>query len=95
MLAKRFLPAVVLLLGWSGWLRADLVVTTDFEGGSAVVDAVDSVRCEVRIRPGGDPERGWPCWWYLRIDGLATGREVRVVVRGSERPARDNARPIT
>lgn len=92
MLAKRFLPAVVLLLGWSGWLRADLVVTTDFEGGSAVVDAVDSVRCEVRIRPGGDPERGWPCWWYLRIDGLATGREVRVVVRGSERPARDNGR---
>lgn len=44
----------------------------------------------VEIRPGGDPGRGWPCWWYLRIDGLAVGEDARLVVRGSKRPARND-----
>lgn len=69
---------------------AELAVSTDFEGGSAVVEAIDSERNEIRIRPGGAPARGWPCWWYLRIDGLAEGESAAVVVRGSERHARNN-----
>lgn len=70
--------------------RAELFVSTDFEGGSAMVDAIDPVRHEIQVRPGGNPARGWPCWWYLRIDGLAAGQAATLVVRGSERPARDN-----
>lgn len=80
----------VMLAGCAASLRAELAVTTDFEGGSAVVDAIDPVRREIRVCPGGDPARGWPCWWYLRIDGLAADQTVTVVVRGSERPARNN-----
>lgn len=49
--------AIVLLSGWGGGLQAELTVTTEFEGGSAIVEMVDSVRSEVHIRPGGDPER--------------------------------------
>jgi hypothetical protein len=81
--------AALLALG-AGGVRAELTVTTDFEGGSAVVEAIDRERREVHVRPGGDPLRGWPCWWYLRIDGLAAGSAATVVVRGSERPARNN-----
>jgi len=71
-------------------VRAELTVTTDFEGGSAVVDAIDATMREIIVRPGGDPTRGWPCWWYLRIDGLPGGQAATLVVRGSQRHARDN-----
>jgi hypothetical protein len=56
--------------------RAEIKVATDFEGGSAKVLSVDQVKKVVRIMPGGDPERGWPCWWYLRVDGLHIGDKL-------------------
>ena len=33
--------------------------------------------------PGGDPERGWPCWWYFRIDGIEVDEEITLRLRGS------------
>src|SRR6185436_1611649 len=36
------------------------------------------------------PERGWPCWWFLRVDGLANGKQVTLNLGGSDRPARNN-----
>ncbi|MCB1206646.1 MAG: zinc carboxypeptidase [Verrucomicrobiae bacterium] len=69
---------------------ADLRVSTDFEGGSATVDSIDEGRREIRIRPGGDPARGWPCWWFVRIEGIGKGEAATLVLRGSERPARNN-----
>lgn len=67
MITQRCLFAVAMLAAWGSAVRADLRVTADFEGGSAVVDAVDSAQRVVEIRPGGEPGRGWPCWWYLQI----------------------------
>lgn len=90
MMANRCLFTVAMLAAWGSAVRADLRVTADFEGGSAVVDAVDSAQRVVEIRPAGDPGRGWPCWWYLRIDGLAVGEHARLVVRGSQRPVRND-----
>lgn len=90
MMANRCLFAVAMLAACGDAVRADLRVTTDLEGGSAVVDAVDSAQRVVEIRPGGEPGRGWPCWWYLRIDGLAVGEDARLVVRGSKRPVRND-----
>lgn len=71
-------------------VRAELTVATDFEGGSAVVDALDADTREIIVRPGGDPARGWPCWWYLRIEGLPRDQTATLVVRGSRRHARNN-----
>lgn len=69
---------------------ADLRVSTGFEGGSATVDSIDEGKREIHIRPGGDPARGWPCWWFVRIDGIGKGEAATLVLRGSERPARNN-----
>lgn len=88
---RLFIATVAILAGWGGSLPAAITVTTDFEGGSAIIEAVDTVKREVQIRPGGNPDRGWPCWWYLRIDGLLAGEDATVKVRGSQRHARNNA----
>lgn len=90
--AAAVILVVVLVVGSPRLPGAELVVSTDFEGGSAVVEVTDSGRHDVHVRPGGDPARGWPCWWYLRLDGLADGEVATVVVRASERFARTNGR---
>lgn len=82
----------VILVASTGVPGAEITVSTDFEGGSAKVEAINSERREILIRPGGDPARGWPCWWYLRIDGLTAAEDAKVVVLGSEQPARNNGR---
>lgn len=71
---------------------AELTVKTDFEGGSALVESIDFATREINLRPGGDPARGWPCWWFVRIDGLGDGETATLVLRGSERPARNNGK---
>lgn len=81
-----------MLAGFGGLVPAELTVSSDFEGGSATVDSIDAVRREIHVRPGGDPARGWPCWWFFRIDGVADHEDVTVFVRPSERPARNNGR---
>ncbi len=84
LLFSLLLPALPLSLG------AELAVKTDFEGGSATVDRVDEAKREIHLRPGGNPARGWPCWWYVRIEGLGKGESATLVLRGSVRSARNN-----
>lgn len=74
-------------------LAAELRVRTDFEGGSARVAAVDQEARVIRFQPGGDPERGWPCWWSLRVEGVARGEKLILDLGGSDRPARNNGAP--
>jgi hypothetical protein len=66
--------------------RGEITVSTDFEGGSARVLHVDQKSETVRIAPGGDPTRGWPCWWYVRVDGLASGEKLTLIVQPSDLP---------
>lgn len=47
-----------------------LTVATNFESGSARVLFLDEETQTITITPAGDPERGIPNWWYLRIDGI-------------------------
>jgi hypothetical protein len=68
----------------------ELRVRTDFEGGSARVEAIDQAARVIRFMPGGDPERGWPCWWSLRVEGVAKGEKLTLDLGGSDRPARNN-----
>ncbi len=59
---------------------ADLSVSTDFPGGSAEVLEVDSQSRRIVIAPQVLSERGWPCWWYLRIDGATPGETITLQV---------------
>lgn len=66
-------------------VRAELSVATDFEGGSARVVSIDQATQTIRFMPGGDPARGWPCWWFLRVDGVEAGATITFELVGSDR----------
>jgi len=61
-----------------------LHVTSSFPGGSARVLSIGQTNNYVRITPAGDPNRGWPCWWYLRLDGVDTNQPVVLEVVANE-----------
>lgn len=89
---KHAVPALLLsLLSLSAW-AGELKVSTDFEGGSAIVESIDAAAHMVRLMPGGDPQRGWPCWWYVRIDGLERGEQLTLNLGGSNKPARNDGK---
>ena len=90
---KNILPLFASLWVLCGHLSAaDLRVATDFEGGSARVESIDQAARVIRFMPGGDPERGWPCWWYLRVDGLAQNERLTLDLAGSNLPSRNNGK---
>lgn len=64
--------------------KPPLKVSTEMEGASAKVLEIDQAGRRVRIAPGGDPKRGWTCWWYFKLEGLARGETVSVEVEGSD-----------
>jgi hypothetical protein len=72
-------------------LRAgELVVTSDFPGGSAEVVQIDQAARCITLRPADHPQRGWRCWWYFRVAGIAPGETLRVRIQGDvwSRPQR-------
>lgn len=71
---------LVVLLAAAESVRGELRVSSDFENGSAVVDGIDQDSATIRIHPAGDPQRGWPCWWYFRVDGITPGQTVHVEI---------------
>lgn len=78
-------------------MAQELAVRTDFEGGSARVLEQDATQRRVRIAPAGDVRHGWPCWWYLRLDGLTAGQRwvLEVVPSDQVMPQGKNAgRPL-
>ncbi|MFG0333198.1 MAG: M14-type cytosolic carboxypeptidase, partial [Maioricimonas sp. JB049] len=62
---------------------APLTVASDFEGASVRVLDIDQNARSVDFMPGGDPARGWPCWWFFRIDGVTPGEAVTLRLQGS------------
>jgi hypothetical protein len=76
-----------ILLGCSSIaLGADmpLQASSDFSGGSAKVLSIDPASNTVHITPAGDPKRGWPCWWYFRLDGVDTNQPVVLEVTANQ-----------
>ncbi len=67
---------------------AQLEVSTDFAGGSAVIVSVDTPSQSAHIQPEVHRDRGWPCWWYCRLDGLSVGKPVQVTVSANRAPFR-------
>jgi hypothetical protein len=61
-----------------------LKVRSDFAGGSVRVIGIDSEKRVIGFTPGGDPHRGWPCWWFFRVDGATPGKTITLRLRGSD-----------
>lgn len=72
------------LIFFSTGLAEELKVSSDFPGGSAEVVKIDQQNRSITIRPAGDPQFGWPCWWYFRVKGVAPGESLTVIVDGSQ-----------
>ena len=68
--------SVLAVQAGNAWGR--IRVTTDFAGGSAIVESIDRQSATIHITPVVRPLRGWPCWWYLKIDGARTGQSIRL-----------------
>jgi len=66
-------------------LRA-LTVEADFEGSSVRLIEIDEVTQTVRFMPGGDPARGWPCWWYFKVKGLQPSKALHLELQASDLP---------
>lgn len=62
----------------------ELVVSATFEGGSAEVLEIDQLKRSITIRPAGDPQFGWPCWWYFQVTGVTPGEVISVTVDASQ-----------
>lgn len=60
----------------------DLTVTTNFPGGSAEVESINSTTRTVSIRPTAHADRGWTCWWSFRLDGIQPGETLTLNVTG-------------
>ena len=60
-----------------------LTVASDFEGASVREVEIDVATRSISFMPGGDPVRGWPCWWYFRVNGIAPGETITIRLRGS------------
>src|SRR5262245_8947897 len=72
----RLLFLVVIALFSLSNVRAELKAFADFENASARITAVDQETQTIHFQPAGNPERGWPCWWSLRVEGADPTRPV-------------------
>ena len=72
-----------------------LTVASDFEGASVAGVEIDSTARSISFMPGGDPARGWPCWWYFRVNGIARGETITLRLRGSTATAAKPGGPFT
>jgi len=61
-----------------------LRLSSDFESGSARVLEIDQAQRIVRFSPAGDPQRGWPCWWMFRLDGITPGEVITLELTPAE-----------
>ncbi|MEY3176380.1 MAG: hypothetical protein RLZZ436_4294 [Planctomycetota bacterium] len=68
-----------------------LVVMSDFEGASVGNVIIDQAARIISFEPGGDPKRGWPCWWYFRIDGITSGETLTLRLRSSDPALQPNS----
>ena len=70
-------------------VRAELRVLTDFEGANAEVVSLNQQTKTLRIMPALRDGRGWPCWWYFKLDGLTAGENFTLEVQAQTKPYRD------
>lgn len=60
-----------------------LSIASDFEGASVRLIEINQRTRSITLTPGGDAVRGWPCWWYFRVNGIAPGETITLRLQGS------------
>jgi hypothetical protein len=83
---KSLIPALCAL---SLPLHGEMTVVSDFEGGNAEAVEIDRVNRVIRIMPELREGRGWPCWWYFRLEGLTAGETFKLEVQAQAEPYRE------
>jgi hypothetical protein len=73
---------------------AALSVESDFEGASVKVLNIHEATQTIRFMPGGNPERGWPCWWHFRITGLDASKPLLLELQGSDALMPGQTKPL-
>lgn len=86
---KRVLPFFGVLIAAAVWPVASVAasplgVRADFEGASVREVRVNTAESVIEFMPGGDPARGWPCWWFFRIEGMEPSQVITLRLRGSD-----------
>lgn len=57
-----------------------LVVSADFANGNGRVESLDQRTREIRLSPIEHPQRGWACWWYVKVTGIRPGETITLDV---------------
>jgi hypothetical protein len=60
--------------------RAELKVSSDFPGGSALVESLDQTNRVLQITPASNPGKGWEAWWYFKLEGVRPGETITLDV---------------
>ena len=50
-----------------------LNVSSDFSNGSGIVEKIDQQKRIIRLNPSEHKDRGWVCWWYVKVSGIKPG----------------------
>lgn len=68
----------------------EISVSSDFASGSGDVIAIATTGevTTIEIMPSMRQDRGWPCWWYVRVNNARVGQRIDLMVRGNEQPFR-------
>ena len=56
-----------------------LAVDIDFVSGSGVA-VIDQEARSIRLDPTPHKDRGWACWWYIKVSGLTIGEKLTLDV---------------
>ncbi|MEO6787632.1 MAG: M14-type cytosolic carboxypeptidase [Chthoniobacteraceae bacterium] len=102
MKVRSILVAVVVfslaLIASPGVAAEPLTVASDFEGASVAGVEIDDAARSISFMPGGDPARGWPCWWYFRVNGITPGETITLRLHGStatvQKPGAPPSKPL-
>jgi hypothetical protein len=71
---------LTLLLPASRLLATDLTTSIDFPGGSAEVQQIDQTARKITLLPTDHKDRGWRCWWYVKVAGITPGETLTLDV---------------
>jgi len=79
--------ALPLLLGGAclaqdGTPQPPLTVSSDFPGGSVQIESIDQTQRAIHALPAHHQDRGWTCWWYFQVDGIAPGEALTLDMGG-------------
>ena len=59
---------------------AEMKVNTNFLGSSGDIVFLDGKAQRISLNPTKCPNRGWRCWWYVRVTGIRAGEVLGLEV---------------